>query len=162
MLRILQHFPRRYLCVKRVTNVARQTQVVGWVEPRETHRESGKLVGLAKLDPPYALLSFVRLAMALENPWSIRRFSPTIEVCLRVEVDPPPSTLNSHPLTLPWLLENEKRKSKPYSSSARNPAITTTLCVARRAAKSSSSRSSAPASASTRCTPKRRSRGNDE
>jgi hypothetical protein len=31
------------------------TEVVGWVELRETHHESPELVGLVKLDPPYIL-----------------------------------------------------------------------------------------------------------
>ncbi len=91
------------------------------------------------------------------NLWSNSRFCPTIADYQKVEVAPPPSTLNSHPSTLPWPLENEKEKSKPCSSSAKKPAITITPCVGRWAAKSSSSRSSAPASASTRCTQRKRS-----
>jgi hypothetical protein len=31
------------------------TEVVGWVEFRETYHESRELVGLVKLDPPYVL-----------------------------------------------------------------------------------------------------------
>ena len=43
-------------------------EVVGWVELRETHRESGELVGLVKLDPPYILKNGLALDSTQQLP----------------------------------------------------------------------------------------------